>query len=91
MAGPYGTPYQGGIYTLDIVLSDKYPQVPPTVRMRTKIFHPNIDRLGNICLEILATDPDEKSNKWKPHLQIRDVSLEDTQISFILILNLYLT
>jgi ubiquitin-conjugating enzyme E2 N len=41
---------------------------PPRLRFVTRIFHPNIDKLGRICLDILK-------DKWSPALQIRTVLL----------------
>ena len=46
IAGPEGTAYEGGMFHAELYLPDEYPMVPPKVLFRTKIFHPNIDKLG---------------------------------------------
>ena len=42
--------------------------VPPKILFRTKVYHPNIDKLGRICLDIIK-------NNWSPALQINKVLL----------------
>ncbi|KAF1962756.1 ubiquitin-conjugating enzyme E2 N, partial [Byssothecium circinans] len=66
--GPTQSPYEGGVFKLELFLPDDYPMTPPKVRFLTKIYHPNIDRLGRICLDVL------KGN-WSPALQIRTILL----------------
>lgn len=75
ITGPPGTPYQNGVFQLDIHLNPGYPVDPPQVRFVTRIYHPNIDEGGRICLDTLKTAPlrasgTAASGYWTPALSL---------------------
>src|SRR4051794_30298687 len=41
LRGVPGSPYEGGVWTLDITVPENYPLSPPVVTVATKICHPN--------------------------------------------------
>ena len=64
--GPDESPWEGGIFQLKIKLPKEYPHRPPSIKFITQMFHPNIYKNGNICLDILQS-------KWSPVYDIRSV------------------
>jgi len=66
--GPAGTPYFGGTFYVRLCLSKDFPQSPPKAFFVTKIFHPNVSRDGEICVNTLKKD-------WKPDLGLKHVLL----------------
>jgi len=61
--GPQGTPFEGGVFALSVVLPDSYPFNPPKVTFQTLVYHCNVSDAGSICLEILK-------DRWNPALTV---------------------
>lgn len=66
--GPEDSPYEGGVYMLNIHFPADYPFKPPKINFTTKIYHCNINSSGGICLDILK-------DQWSPALTISKVLL----------------
>jgi len=64
---PEKAPYNKGAFLIDIVFPPEYPFKPPKVSFRTKIYHPNIDEKGQVCLPIVAAE------NWKPATKTEQV------------------
>ena len=66
--GPKDSPYEGGLFELEMNFTNRYPFKPPKVVFITKIYHMNINSSGQICLDILK-------DKWSPALTISKLLL----------------
>ncbi|KAG7499368.1 Ubiquitin-conjugating enzyme E2 L3 [Solea senegalensis] len=53
-------PYDKGAFKIEIIFPTEYPFKPPKITFKTKIYHPNIDDKGQVCLPIISAD------NWKP-------------------------
>eukprot|EP01156_Anaeramoeba_ignava_P018511 Anaeramoba_ignava/a91996_389.p1 GENE.a91996_389~~a91996_389.p1 ORF type:complete len:170 (+),score=55.51 a91996_389:31-540(+) len=58
--------YKNGAFTFSFKIPTDYPHIAPKVLCETKIYHPNIDTEGNICLNILR-------DEWKPILTLNSI------------------
>uniref|UniRef100_A0A8C5K7Z2 E2 ubiquitin-conjugating enzyme n=1 Tax=Jaculus jaculus TaxID=51337 RepID=A0A8C5K7Z2_JACJA len=65
--GPSDSPYQGGVFFLTIHFPTDYPFKPPKVAFTTRIYHPNINSNGSICLDSLWS-------QWSPALTISKIA-----------------
>jgi len=66
--GPTKTPYENGVFKLNIEFGKEYPFKPPKIIFTTPIYHCNISQSGNICLDVLK-------DNWSPALNISKLLL----------------
>lgn len=53
--GPEDTPWEGGIFPVEIRFSYQHPDSPPFAKFMTKMFHPNITEDGIPALDLIQT------------------------------------
>ncbi|XP_063745252.1 ubiquitin-conjugating enzyme E2 L3a [Eleginops maclovinus] len=66
---PDSAPYDKGAFRIELIFPAEYPFKPPKVTFKTKIYHPNIDEKGQVCLPIISVE------NWKPATKTDQVIL----------------
>lgn len=61
--GPPGSPFEGGVFVLNVIIPCDYPFKPPRIMFETSIYHCNVSDSGKICLDILY-------DRWNPALTV---------------------
>ncbi|XP_059213700.1 ubiquitin-conjugating enzyme E2 L3a [Centropristis striata] len=57
---PESAPYDKGAFRIEVIFPAEYPFKPPKITFKTKIYHPNIDEKGQVCLSTISVE------NWKP-------------------------
>lgn len=63
-------PYNKGAFKIEITFPAEYPFKPPKICFKTRIYHPNIDEKGQVCLPIISAE------NWKPATKTDQGELE---------------
>ncbi|KAJ3005578.1 hypothetical protein HKX48_000607, partial [Thoreauomyces humboldtii] len=67
LTAPAESAFKGGVFKILVEFPTDYPFKPPKVKFDTKIYHPNVDDDGAICIGLLKTEV------WKPSTKLPDV------------------
>lgn len=86
--GPKETPFESGIFRAEMRFPIQYPDEPPMFKFTTPMWHPNIDKEGNVCISILHKPGNDDfgyedlNERWMP---VR--SAESVIMSIVCLLN----
>ncbi|XP_002733783.1 NEDD8-conjugating enzyme UBE2F-like [Saccoglossus kowalevskii] len=64
--------WAGGIFHFQIEVPEEYNMLPPKVKCKTKIWHPNIAENGDICLSLLREHSLDGTG-WSPARKLKDI------------------
>ena len=78
--GPEDSLYEGGYFKAQLKFPDDYPNNPPQMTFKTKMWHPNIHSDGKVCISILhppgvdALNAQETAEeRWRPILGVEAI------------------
>jgi ubiquitin-conjugating enzyme E2 G1 len=70
--GPPDTFFEGGFFKAHLIFPKEYPQRPPKMKFVSEMWHPNVDKDGNVCISILHEPGEDKwgyekaEERWLP-------------------------
>eukprot|EP00906_Rhabdomonas_costata_P036050 RCo050606 len=79
IAGPQGSPYSGGTFRAVMTFPVEFPNMPPTLRFLSEMWHPNVYPTGVVCVSILhppGTDQfgyEAAEERWNPIQSVSSV------------------
>ena len=81
IAGPEGTPFEGGVFNAKLAFPHDYPLSPPKMKFQSDVFHPNIYADGRVCISILHAPGDDpmgyesSAERWSPVQSVEKILL----------------
>jgi len=64
--------WKGGSFKFHIFVTEEYNFAPPVVKCKTKLWHPNINEDGAVCLSLLRQSSIDELG-WAPTRRLKDV------------------
>lgn len=80
--GPKNSVYENGLYRVTLDFYDKFPNKPPKVLFKTKIWHPLIEfSSGKMCHDYFTENWDEKTSDVKTFLNLLNALLSNYKMT----------
>ena len=80
IVGPPDTLYEGGFFQAKLEFPSDFPNMPPEMKFKSEMWHPNVFPDGKVCISILHPPGTDKFNedetadeRWRPILGVESI------------------